>query len=207
MDAGRRVFLELKDPSPLVDDLEAGNGLFVPTRLALGLGDLFLLAVRLRNASHAVELPMIVVGRRVPRNGSLLSAGVLAKLADDDNAMFALLREVARGRVVDLEARMQEQLRIPAHARFSTDVEALTELRALLESASQMPLDRLVARGDRLALTVASDESGALCTPHVVVRGVGVHDGMRSASVELIDERGRLLISRLLLQQNRLARA
>src|SRR6476620_869948 len=102
MDVGRRVFLELRDPTPLVDDLEAGNGLFVPTRLSLGLGDVFLLAVRLRTASRAVELPMIVVGRRVPRNGSLLSAGVLAMLADPNDAMFALLREVARGRVVDL---------------------------------------------------------------------------------------------------------
>lgn len=204
----RRVFLELKEVGPLIDDLESGVGLFVPTRLALPLGSIFVLAVRLQNTTRAVELPMQVVGRRAPRGGSVLAAGVIAKLADPNDAMFELLIEVARGRVVDLEARIQERTRIPAHSRFTTTAEALCELRALLEGPAQMPLDRLVARGDRLALTVYSDEDGKLGVPHVVVRSVGVHDGMRSASVELFDAPGRATVEALLHKvENRLARA
>jgi len=48
-----------------------------------------------RNISRSVEVPVLVVGRRVPRGGSLLSAGVVAKLANGECPMFALLREVA----------------------------------------------------------------------------------------------------------------
>src|SRR5437764_668366 len=76
---GRRVYLEVRDTNAVVAALhdDVGGGLFVPTRLPLQLGDVFILAVRLRNVSRSIELPMLVHGRRVPRNGSILSGGVV----------------------------------------------------------------------------------------------------------------------------------
>src|SRR4051812_5732490 len=108
----RRVYLEIQDASTLVHDLDplSGRGFFVPTRLPLALNNVFILCLRFQGVSREMELPMIVVGRRPPRSGgSMLSGGVVAKLADADNAMFELLREVAAGRVSDLEARIQQQ--------------------------------------------------------------------------------------------------
>src|SRR5436190_2149075 len=137
-----RVFLEVRDPAALVDDLQSGRGLFVPTRLPLALSAFFTLGIRLRNVTRTLDLRMIVIGR----------------LADPTSTIFDILREVASGKLVDLEARLQAQVRIAATASFETTGEALTELRALLDDGqAQFPLDQLVQRGDRLALSVTSE--------------------------------------------------
>lgn len=203
----RRVFLEVRDASAVVDDLGSGRALFVPTRLPLALNTQFLLAVRLRSASRAIELPVTVVGRRVPRGGSLLSAGVIVRLADPLSPMFELLRDVAAGRVVDLESRLQEQARVPARAQFMTTAEAACELRALLEAATHFPVDQLVQREDRLALTVASDEEGPLVTVHVLVKGVHVVDGRRGCLAALLPGQAPVVEQFLASSTNKIARA
>jgi hypothetical protein len=203
----RRIFLDVKDAAPVVADLEGGRGLFVPTRLPLALNTLFLLAVRLRGTQRSIELPCVVIGRRVPRGGSLLSAGVIARLADPEDPMFALLREVTAGRVVDLEARIQEQTRVPARAVFATTSDALDELVALRDGPAHLPLDRAVQRNDRLALTVLSDEDGVLATPHVVVRSIHVQDGRRACVASLLEGQERVLDQALTRLRNKLARA
>ncbi len=192
----RRVFLEVKDPSTLVADLDGRRPLFVPTRLPIPLGTLFILAVRLGNVGRAIELPMRVVGRRLPRGGSRLSAGVLAQLVDTDSPMLALLREVVAGRVVDLESRIQMQQRLPARACFATRDEVQTELRALLaHDEAQVPVDRLVQRGDRLALSFVAGEVGVALTVNVLVRSVHTLNGRRTCLVKLLDDGERALLS------------
>ena len=207
--ADRRVFLEVRDPAALMEDLDSGRGLFVPTRLPLALNSLFVLGVRLRNVSRTLDLPMLVVGRRVPRGGSLLSAGVIAKIADPMSPMLAILREVAAGRLVDLESRLQEQVRVAVKSSFASTAEAVVELRALLEDDNTLfPVDRLVQRGDRLALAVTSDEQGLLVTPHVLVKSVHNIDGRRGCHAALLDDAGRTLVEQFLVRAaHRTARA
>lgn len=198
----KRVFLEVRDAAALVDDLTSGK-LFVPTRLPLALNATFTLGVRLRNVTRTLDLPMIVIGRRVPRGGSLLNGGVIAQVAVKDSPILDILREVASGRLVDLEARLQEQVRVEAVAAFATTAEAITELAALLdEGSAQFPLDQLVQRGDRLALTVRSEEEGVLVVPHVLVKSVHTLDGRRGCQAVLLDAAGRALVEQF-LQQSR----
>lgn len=195
----RRVFLEVRDPSVLVADIDGQRPLFVPTRLPIPLGTLFILAVRIGSVGRAIELPMRVVGRRLPRGGSRLSAGVLAQLVDHDSPMLALLREVVAGRVVDLEARIQLQQRLPARACYSTREEVRAELRALLaHDEAQVPVDRLVQRGDRLALSFVAGDEGVLLTANVLVRSVHTLNGRRTCLVRLLDDEERGVLSAML---------
>lgn len=195
----RRVFLEVRDPSALVADIDGQRPLFVPTRLPIPLGTLFILAVRLDTVGRAIELPMRVVGRRLPRGGSRLSAGVLAQLVDQDSPMLALLREVVAGRVVDLEARIQQQQRLPARACYGTREEVRAELRALLaHDEAQVPVDRLVQRGDRLALSFVAGDEGVLVTANVLVRSVHTLNGRRTCLVRLLDDDERGVLSAML---------
>lgn len=185
----RRVFLEVRDPAALVADIDGHRPLFVPTRLPIPLGSLFILAVRLESVGRALELPMRVVGRRLPRGGSRLSAGVLAQIVDPGSPMLDLLREVVRGRVVDLEARIQQQQRLPARACYASRDEVRAELRALLaHDEAQVPVDRLVQRGDRLALAFVGGDEGVVVTANVLVRSVHTHNGRRTCLVRLLDD-------------------
>lgn len=194
----RRVFLEVKEVAPLLEALDRDGTLFVPTRLALPLGALFVLALRLPRAGRSMEIPMLVLGRRVPRGGSMLSGGVSCRPADPAHPMLMLLREVAAGRVVDLEARILEQTRVSTSATFHTTAEALAEMRALLDGPAQIPVDAPVARGDRAILTVASHEHGVLVAPHVLVRAVHDRGAERIASMEILDAKSRSAIVQLL---------
>ena len=192
----RRVFLEVRDPAALVGDIDGKRPIFVPTRLPVPLGALFILAVRLGTVGRAIELPMRVVGRRLPRGGSRLSAGVLAQLVDPEAPMLALLRDVVAGRVVDLEARIQRQQRIPARACFATRDEVRAELRALLEhDEAQVPVDRLVQRGDRLALAFVAGDDGTTVTANVLVGPVHTDNGRRTCQVRLLDDDARGVVA------------
>ncbi|OGQ13358.1 MAG: hypothetical protein A2138_12935 [Deltaproteobacteria bacterium RBG_16_71_12] len=192
----RRVFLEVRDPTALVADIDAERPIFVPTRLPVPLGALFMLAIRLESVGRAIELPMRVVGRRLPRGGSRLSAGVLAQLLDRSTPMLALLREVVAGRVVDLEARIQQQQRIPARACFASRAEVLAELHALVDHGeAQVPVDRLVQRGDRLALSLIASGDDATVTTSVLVRSVHTHSGRRTCLVRLLDDDARAALA------------
>lgn len=195
----RRVFLEVRDPATLVADIDAERPIFVPTRLPVPLGAVFILAIRLDSVGRAIELPMRVVGRRLPRGGSRLSAGVLAQLVDPTTPMLSLLREVVAGRVVDLEARIQQQQRIPARACFASRDEVEAELRALVEQEeAQVPVDRLVQRGDRLSLTFVASDDGTAVAVNVIVRSVHTQSGRRTCLVRLLDEGARAELGALL---------
>lgn len=195
----RRVFLEVRDPATLVGDIDAKRPIFVPTRLPVALGTLFILAIRLDSVGRAIELPMRVVGRRLPRGGSRLSAGVLAQLVDTEHPMLALLREVVAGRVVDLEARIQQQQRLPARACFASRDEAFIELRALADhDEAQVPIDRLVQRGDRLALSFVTGDEGVAATVNVLVRSVHTHSGRRTCLVRVLDDDARAVLGAVL---------
>lgn len=195
----RRVFLEVRDPATLVADIDAERPIFVPTRLPVPLGAVFILAIRLDSVGRAIELPMRVVGRRLPRGGSRLSAGVLAQLVDPTTPMLSLLREVVAGRVVDLEARIQQQQRIPARACFASRDEVEAELRALVEQEeAQVPVDRLVQRGDRLSLTFVASDDGTAVAVNVIVRSVHTQSGRRTCLVRLLDDGARVELGALL---------
>ena len=66
----------------LVDGLDNKAGLFVATRLPLNLGDAITLAVSLPETARAVELPVVVTGRRLPRGAQrLLASGITLWIA------------------------------------------------------------------------------------------------------------------------------
>ncbi len=183
----RRVFLEIKDPLEVAGGLARANGLFVPTRLNLPLSSVFVLALRLPNVARSIDIASLVLGRRVPRGSTLMSAGVFARPCDLNDPMVHLLSDVASGHVVDLESRIQEQTRVPVTLSYRTTTEALLDLVALAQEGAQVPIGPDIARGHRLALTFVSLDGGVLTTPHVVVRSVHARQDERSATVELID--------------------
>jgi hypothetical protein len=191
--------MEVKDAAGVLADLDRTIGMFVPTRLALPLGGVFVLALRLPRVERSIEIPMLVMGRRVPRGGSLLSGGVNCRPADPRHPMLEVLREVVAGRVVDLEARIVEQSRTPCSATYHTTADANADLRALLEGPTAIPVDTLLERGERAVLTVASQEHGVLLTPHVLVRTLHDRDGERLATLELLDNRQRTIVNTYLI--------
>ena len=193
-----RVFLEVDEPAALAAELE--RGAVVPTRAALTLGARFLLAVRVRGSRRAIEVPVVVVARRLPRGAHrLLSTSVIARAEDPQHPMMALLRDVASGRVVDFEPRLQAAVRLPARASFASVDEALTELRALIASEAEgRPAEGRFAlphaqRGDRLSLTVSGGRF-AVATIDVIVRRVAIEDDHRTCAVTLVDERSRAIL-------------
>jgi hypothetical protein len=194
MQGDRRVFLEVKDTASVIRELDLTGSLFVPTRLPLPLGAVFILALRLPRVVRAAEVPMLVLGRRVPRGGSMLSGGVISRPADPDHPILLMLREVAAGRVIDLEARIADQTRTATSTTYLSTADAAADLRALLEGPTQIAVDSRVARDDRAVLTVASHEHGVLVAPHVLVRAVHDASGERLATLELLDDKSRQLV-------------
>jgi hypothetical protein len=148
----RRLYLEVSDPVDVVKDLS--RELFVPTRLPFQLGEVIELSLRLKRVSRPLDVPVIVIGRRLPRPGSLLSAGVIVRAANRSHPVLEILQDVIEGSVVDLEARLQERLRLPARVIFASLDEARSELAGLLEDGVALDLDAPAVRGDRLALEV-----------------------------------------------------
>jgi hypothetical protein len=197
-DALMRVFLDVADPRPLVDALE--RGVIVPTRAHLELGARFLLALRVGGSRRSIDVPAVVVARRLPRGAQrLLSAGIIAQVADPQHPMMQMLRDVASGRVVDLDARLQAQVRVPARTWLPTLEDALAELRGLLDGGASFSLPH-AQRGDKLSLSVMA-AGLPLATVEVLVRRVSIQDGHRTCAVELVDERGRPALERLLARQ------
>lgn len=192
----RKLFLEVDDVAGVANDVE--RSLFVPTRLTLELGEHLVLGLRLPHAKRALELPVVVVGRRLPRSGSLLSAGVMVKLADPQHPLFEVLREVAAGRVVDLEARLQERLRFPARVRFASVDEARADLLGLVgEDGAILNVAEVFVRGDRLALDV--DVKGVVvATFNVLVRTLLTNEGKTQIVATALDEAARVAVGAFL---------
>lgn len=184
---GSRIALDVADPGVLVRQLSARGGVFVPTRLPLRASDSFWLALRLRGVRRSLEVLARVVGPRVPRGATLLSAGLFARVAEPESPILDLLREYAAGRIRDVELRVQELVRIPVHVRFASTADARVELRALLNGPAQLPVNQPVERGDRLALSIETDQDGFLGAPHVLVRGVSALDGRRICVATLLE--------------------
>ncbi len=196
MSTVRKLFLEVDDAAAVANDVE--RSLFVPTRLTLELGEHLLLGLRLPHAKRALELPVVVVGRRLPRSGSLLSAGVMVKLSDAQHPLFEILRDFASGRVVDLEARLQERLRFPAKVRFSTLDDARADLLGLVgEDGAILNVAEVFVRGDRLALDV--DVKGVVVvTVNVLVRTLLTNEGKTQIVATALDDAARVVVGAFL---------
>ena len=185
----RRLYLEVAEPKSVVDEL--GRELFVPTRLNFTLGEVIELSLRLKRVSRPLDIPVIVIGRRLPRPGSLLSAGVVVRATKRDHPVLEILRDVVDGTVVDLEARLQERLRLPARVIFSSLAEARIDLAGMLEAeGSALVLDAPAVRGDRLALDVVVDGAVAL-TVHALVKRLQLQEETTSAVVVALDDAAR----------------
>ncbi len=141
--------------------------------------------------SRTLDVPVIVIGRRLPRPGSLLSAGVVVRAADKSHPVLEILRDVVNGTVIDLEARLQERLRLPARAVFPSTEEAQNELRGLLdEEGAALRLDAPAVRGDRLALDIVVD--GTVVTQvHAIVKRLQLDAQSTSCVVTALDDRAR----------------
>lgn len=212
----RKLFLEVDDAAAVAADVE--RALFVPTRLPWQLGEHLILGLRMpghKGAKRALEIPVAVVGRRPARTGSLLSAGVLVKLADPADPLVEVLREIAAGRVVDLEARLQERLRLPARVRYPTRDEACAELLGLLgDDGALLDVQASFARGDRLLLTVeiggpvgtqSSSDDGVVSvalTVSVLVRRLQQNDGKNGVVAVALDDAARARITAFLDEQS-----
>jgi hypothetical protein len=185
----RRLYLEVGEPKAVVDDL--AKELFVPTRLPFSLGEVIELSLRLRRVSRPLDIPVIVIGRRLPRPGSLLSAGVVVRATKRDHPVLEILRDVVDGTVVDLEARLQERLRLPARAIFASAEDAANELHNMLEAdGTALALDAPAVRGDRLALDVVIDGTVAL-TVHALVKRLQLQEQTTSAVLVPLDDKAR----------------
>lgn len=184
----RRLYLEVADPRAVVAGL--GAELFVPTRLSFHLGEVIELSLRLKRVSRPLDVSVIVIGRRLPRPGSLLSAGVIVRAADKNHAVLEILQDVVSGAVVDLEARLQERLRLPARAVFASVDEARAELTAMLEEGAALALDAPAVRGDRLALDVIVDGAVVLQV-HALVRRLQLQQDGTVCVVTALDDAAR----------------
>ena len=193
----RRLYLEVADPRAVVGDL--GRELFVPTRLAFHLGEVIELSLRLKRVSRPLDVPVIVIGRRLPRPGSLLSAGVIVRAADKKHPVLEILQDVISGAVVDLEARLLERLRLPARVVFTSVEEVRAELAAMLEDGAALSLDAPAVRGDRLALDVVVD--GAIVLQlHALVRRLQLQQDGTVCVVTALDDAARDALARFLRQ-------
>jgi hypothetical protein len=189
----RRIFVRVQDPEAFLREASTPRGAFVPTRVALSLGEPIQLAVRLKGVAQPIELPAVVLGRRAPRGArGLLSTGALLRITDLDDPMVTLLREASSGRVVDLEARIQERARLPVTSVFASEADMLQELALLVrDEAGLFPVGRPVQAGDRLKLTVGYEGGEARSTFCVLVKGTSHYDGARSCRGVLFDHDSR----------------
>ena len=193
----RRLYLEVADPCAVVRDLD--RELCVPTRLHFHLGEVIELSLRLKRVSQPLDVPVIVIGRRLPRPGSLLSAGVIVRAADKNHPVLELLKDIISGTVVDLEARLQERLRLPARVVFASVDEARAELHAMLEEGTALALDAPAVRGDRLALDVVVDGAVVLQL-HALVRRLQLQQDGTACVVTVLDDAARDTLTRFLRQ-------
>jgi hypothetical protein len=191
----RRVYVRVRDAARLLEGLDSKAGLFVPTRLALNLGDAITLAISLPETARAVELPVVVTGRRLPRGAQrLLASGITVRARNPGHPMLALLRDVASGSVVDLNARIQRQQRVLVSSRFPSFDALADELRSLVDGRGAVfPVEDVVYPKDRVRLTAGTDAVPDMLTLEVVVRGLAHHDGRRAMRVKLLGEADRIL--------------
>lgn len=193
---GKRLYLEVHQPKTVIAEL--GDSLFVPTRLPWQLGDLIELGLRLPRVSRSLDIPVVVIGRRLPRPGSLLSAGVVVRAFNPNHPVLEILRDVVAGTVVDLEARLQERLRLPATTGYVSVHEARIDLAGLLEEDGvAIALDAPAIRGDRLALDVVVGEH-VVCSLHVLVKRLQVQNAQSLAVVVALDDTARGTLVRFL---------
>jgi hypothetical protein len=181
----RRLYLEVSEPGDVVNQL--ARELFVPTRLPFQLGEVIELSLRLKKVSRPLDVPVIVIGRRLPRPGSLLSAGVIVRAANRSHPVLEILQDVIEGSVVDLEARLQERLRLPARVIFASLDEARSELAGLLDEGAALDLDAPAVRGDRLALEVVVGGSVVL-NLHTLVHRLQLQRDTTACVLTVLDE-------------------
>jgi hypothetical protein len=181
----RRLYLEVSDPVEVVKELS--RELFVPTRLPFQLGEVIELSLHLKRVSRPLDVPVIVIGRRLPRPGSLLSAGVIVRAANRSHPVLEILQDVIEGSVVDLEARLQERMRLPARVIFPSLDEARSELAGLLEDGAALDLDAPAVRGDRLALEVVVGGAVVL-NLHTLVHRLQLQRDTTACVLTVLDE-------------------
>jgi hypothetical protein len=100
--------------------------------------------------------------------------------------------------VVDLEARLQERLRLPATTTFTSMHEARIELAGLLEDDGvALELDAPAIRGDRLALGVVVGQE-VVCSLDVFVKRLQVQNEHSLAVVTALDDTARATLVRFL---------
>ena len=173
----RRLFLEVREAAAVVRDL--ADGLFVRNGLGLVMGERLLLALRLPRLGRALEVPVIVVGRRVHRPGTMLSAGVVVRAVDVDHPVLVALREAVASAGdgsdggVNID-HLLRALRLPARVAFATLGDAARALLPVIDGEGAIDVGLGFLRGDRLAIDVVV--GGAVCAAGVavVVRGVRI---------------------------------
>ena len=185
---GRRVFFTVQDAGGVLNELQ--QTLFVPTRLPFALGEGLELGLRLPRVSRSLDVPVVVIGRRLPRPGSLLSAGIVVRLSDINHPAVELLRDAVNPNIVDLEARIQERLRLPATLAYERFEDAASELTSMLDDGAMVHLDDQFTRGDRLSLLVTVDGLEALRT-NVIVRRLHMHRTEDQVVLQALDDAAR----------------
>jgi hypothetical protein len=174
----RRLFLEVREAAGVVRGL--GVGLFVRNGLGLVIGEQLLLALRLPRFGRALDIPVVVVGRRLHRPGTMLSAGVVVRAVDVDHPVLVALRDALvadADRAGDIDvAVLLRRLRLPARVAFSSLADAARALGPVIEGEGAVDVGLGFVRGDRLALDVVV--CGAVFAAGVVVlaRGIRIVD-------------------------------
>jgi hypothetical protein len=175
----RRLFLEVRGTAAIVRDL--GTGLFVRNGLGLVMGEQLLLALRLPRLGRALDVPVVVVGRRAHRPGAVLSAGVVVRAVDVDHPVLVALRAAlvpcAQGVEHDIDVDLlARRLLLPARVAFASVDDAVATLRPVLDGDGAIDVGLGFVRGDRLALDVVVGASALVTAVPVVVRGIRIVD-------------------------------
>jgi hypothetical protein len=133
-----RIFFDVDDPAALLQQIAKHESWFIPTRMHESLNQHVDLVARL-HGGREVEFDATVIGRRPPRAGSKLPAGIEVR-ASSNSAGVERLR-------VLLEEFQTGPLAL-ADARFDTRAELYAAAERLLEGETVLiPVDHHVPRG------------------------------------------------------------
>ena len=187
-----RLYFDVKYPLEIAEQLT--TSLFVPHRSPAQLGDVVELALRFSGVSRPIPIAVVVTGRRMPHRSRML-----VRARDAGDPVLDLVHDVARGQLDDVEARLQQLVRLPMTATYRDANDARAELLGALRSdGAHIELPGMAVRGDHLDLDIRIGSASAMRV-EMVVKRVHVLNGQRLAVVAAANDVARTQLQSWLL--------
>lgn len=150
---------ETRTPHEAVQLLRRPAGLFLPTRLSLGLGEPLTLDVHA--CGEVVQVPVIVVGRRLPQGArGALSTGLMVRAMRDASTALNRLDALGTARLVPLAEAKRQRFPAEVSVPFAGRDSLAHAMRVMGEGqVTWVPVAAtdaaLPGRGDRVQLVVS----------------------------------------------------